>query len=73
MLAFGDLHLLVTPQFPNMSALVMNLYYPQLPVGRSLDQGAHAGRGRWAVDGQLEDISAVLARAATGADGRRHA
>ena len=25
-LALGDLHLAVTPQFPNMSALVMNLY-----------------------------------------------
>jgi hypothetical protein len=38
-LALGDAHLLVTPQFPNMSALVMNLYYPQLPVGRGLTAG----------------------------------
>jgi len=38
-LALGNLHLAVTPQFPNMSALVMNLYYPQLPVGRSLTKG----------------------------------
>ena len=41
-LALGDLHLAVTPQFPNMSALVMNLYYPQLPVGRSLTKGLTA-------------------------------
>ena len=38
-LALGDAHRLVTPQFPNMSALVMNLYYPQLPVGRGLTAG----------------------------------
>jgi hypothetical protein len=38
-LALGDAHLLITPQFPNMSALVSNLYYPQLPVGRSLTTG----------------------------------
>ena len=38
-LALGDAHRLITPQFPNMSALVMNLYYPQLPVGRGLTAG----------------------------------
>ena len=38
-LGLGDAHLLVTPQFPNMSTLVMNLYYPQLPVGRGLTAG----------------------------------
>jgi len=38
-LALGDAHLLVTPQFPNMSAVVTNLYYPQLPVGRGLTAG----------------------------------
>jgi hexosaminidase len=38
-LALGDVHRLITPQFPNMSALVTNLYYPQLPVGRSLTEG----------------------------------
>jgi hexosaminidase len=38
-LALGDAHRLVTPQFPNMSTLVMNLYYPQLPVGRGLTAG----------------------------------
>jgi hypothetical protein len=39
LLALGDAHLLVTPQFPNMSAIVANLYYPQLPVGRGLTKG----------------------------------
>jgi hexosaminidase len=38
-LGLGDLHRLITPQFPNMSALVTNLYYPQLPVGRALTEG----------------------------------
>ncbi len=38
-LALGDAHRLVTPQFPNMSTLVMNLYYPQFPVGRGLTAG----------------------------------
>ena len=42
-LALGDAHLLVTPQFPNMSTLVMNLYYPQLAVGRGLTAGLTAG------------------------------
>jgi hexosaminidase len=39
LLAVGDAHRLVTPQFPNMSAIVANLYYPQLPVGRGLTKG----------------------------------
>ena len=38
-LSIGDAHRLVTPQFPNMSTLVMNLYYPQLAVGRGLTKG----------------------------------
>ena len=42
LLAIGDAHLLVTPQFPNMSAAVANLYYPQLPVGRGLTKGLTA-------------------------------
>lgn len=41
-LSLGDAHRLVTPQFPNMSTLVMNLYYPQLPVGRGLTKGLTA-------------------------------
>ena len=52
-LALGDAHRLVTPQFPNMSTLVMNLYYPQLPVGRGLTAGLTAAELD-AVEGCLE-------------------
>jgi hypothetical protein len=41
-LALGDAHLLVGPQFPNMSTLVANLYFPQFPVGRGLTAGLGA-------------------------------
>ena len=51
-LALGDAHRLITPQFPNMSALVTNLYYPQLPVGRSLTEGL--------VPGELDEVDACL-------------
>jgi hypothetical protein len=43
-LALGDAHRLVGPQFPNMSTLVMNLYYPQLRVGRGLTAGLTAAQ-----------------------------
>ena len=39
LLDLGDAHRLVTPQFPNMSTLVLHLYYPQLSVGRGLTKG----------------------------------
>jgi hypothetical protein len=29
----------VTPQFPNMSTIVLHLYYPQLTLGRGLTRG----------------------------------
>jgi hexosaminidase len=61
-LALGDLHLAVTPQFPNMSALVMNLYYPQLPVGRSLTKGLTSVEVA-AVEARLDEVRGMLARA----------
>jgi hypothetical protein len=61
-LALGDLHLAVTPQFPNMSALVMNLYYPQLPVGRSLTKGLTAAEVE-AVEARLDEVRGLMARA----------
>ena len=61
-LALGDAHRLVTPQFPNMSTLVMNLYYPQLPVGRGLSDGLTAAELD-AVDGCLESARRAVARA----------
>lgn len=58
-LALGDAHRLITPQFPNMSALVTNLYYPQLPVGRSLTEGL--------VPGELDGVDACLDHARSSA------
>ena len=37
--SLGDAHRLVTPQFPNLATIVMNLYYPQLRVGSGLTAG----------------------------------
>jgi hexosaminidase len=68
-LALGDLHRLITPQFPNMSALVTNLYYPQLPVGRGLTEGLAVGELD-AVDACLEQALQAAARSNPGrADG----
>jgi hypothetical protein len=39
LLALGDAHLEVTPQFPNMSTIVLHLYFPQLTLGRGLTRG----------------------------------
>ena len=61
-LGLGDAHLLVTPQFPNMSALVMNLYYPQLPVGRGLTAGLTPGELD-AVDARLDAGRTAVLRA----------
>jgi len=58
-LRLGDAHRLVTPQFPNMSTLVMNLYYPQFPVGRGLTAGLTTGELD-AVDACLEDARAAV-------------
>ena len=52
LLSLGDAHRLVSPQFPNMSTLVMNLYYPQLHVGRGLTRGLTAG--------ELDEVEASL-------------
>jgi hypothetical protein len=38
-LELGDAHRVVTPQFPNMSAIVLHLYFPQLTLGRGLTRG----------------------------------
>ena len=65
LLSLGDAHLLVTPQFPNMSTIVLHLYFPQLTVGRGLTRGitsdelAHLTR-------RLADARAAIDRAAPG-------
>ncbi len=60
-LGLGDAHLQVTPQFPNMSTLVMNLYYPQLPVGRGLTAGLTAEELD-AVDARLDAARTAVLR-----------
>ena len=65
LLAIGDAHLLVTPQFPNMSAIVANLYYPQLPVGRGLTKGL-TGEELDALEDRLEQARRSLDHARSG-------
>src|SRR5207302_4594210 len=48
LLTLGDAHRRIAPQFPNISVLVMHLYYPQL----QLDRGISAGM-------TIEDLRAV--------------
>ncbi len=60
-LGLGDAHRLVTPQFPNMSTLVTNLYYPQLPVGRGLTAGLTADELD-AVDARLDAARTAVLR-----------
>jgi hypothetical protein len=62
-LSLGDAHRLVTPQFPNMSTLVMNLYYPQLPVGRGLTKGLTAA--------ELPEVERCLEQARTAVSGSK--
>ena len=40
-MALGDLHRAVTPQFLNLSALVTHLYFPQLQLDRGFTAGHH--------------------------------
>jgi hypothetical protein len=39
LLALGDCHREIVPQFPNISVLVLHLYYPQLQVDRGVSEG----------------------------------
>jgi hypothetical protein len=39
LLALGDAHREIAPQFPNISVLVLHLYYPQLQVDRGVSAG----------------------------------
>jgi hypothetical protein len=63
LLALGDAHRLVTPQFPNMAAIVAHLYYPQLPVGRGLTKGLTAS--------ELDAVARCLAEQRTAVDRSR--
>lgn len=61
----GSVYLAVEPQFPNLSTLVMNLYFPQLQVGTTLTEGLtieQLQRAEAAVDSATD----LLARARPG-------
>jgi hypothetical protein len=52
----GDLHRLVPLQVPNISALVLHLYFPQLPVGPELHGALAPEHLRAVVDGIDESL-----------------
>jgi hypothetical protein len=58
----GDLYRAITPQIPNISALVLHLYYPQLTLGRGPTAGVTPDELS-AVERALDQASAQLARA----------
>jgi hypothetical protein len=59
-LALGDVHREVTPQAPNISALVAPLYWPQLELGRGFLKGLTVE--------ELDRVDEVLAAAITAVD-----
>jgi hypothetical protein len=58
LLALGDVHRDIAPQFPNISVLVMHLYYPQL----QLDRGISAGMTIDDLLGVEESLAATVER-----------
>ncbi|MEX0663641.1 MAG: glycoside hydrolase family 20 zincin-like fold domain-containing protein [Acidimicrobiia bacterium] len=62
LLGLGDLYRAITPQFPNISALVLHLYYPQLKLGRGPTAGV-TPEELAAVEGSLDDALGVLGSA----------
>lgn len=56
-LLLGDVHRVLTPQFPNMSTLTLHLYFPQATFGRGLTRGVRAE--------ELDEVEERLARART--------
>jgi len=58
----GDLYRAITPQIPNISALVVHLYYPQLTLGRGPTAGI-TPEELSAVEGMLDDAQTQLAHA----------
>jgi hypothetical protein len=61
-MALGDLHRAVTPQFSNLSTLVTHLYFPQLQLDRGFTAGITGGELA-GVEERLADVSATLDRA----------
>jgi hypothetical protein len=62
MMALGDLHRMVSPQFPNVSVLVLHLYFPQLQLDRSFTAGLTTAELA-GVEERLADTTARLDRA----------
>jgi hypothetical protein len=62
LLDLGDLYRALTPQVPNISALVLHLYYPQLHLGRGPTNGVTSDELA-AVEGALADAEERLDRA----------
>ncbi|MCU1448117.1 MAG: glycoside hydrolase, family 20, partial [Acidimicrobiales bacterium] len=62
LLDLGDAYRGVEPSFPNLSVLVMHLYFPQLQLGRSFTDGLTTA-DLAAVEERLTDAVARLARA----------
>ncbi|HEX4541185.1 MAG TPA: hypothetical protein VH112_13170, partial [Acidimicrobiales bacterium] len=58
LLALGDAHRAIVPQFPNISVLVMHLYYPQL----QLDRGISAGMNVEDLRGVEDSLEAAVER-----------
>ncbi|MGZ8765738.1 MAG: glycoside hydrolase family 20 zincin-like fold domain-containing protein [Acidimicrobiia bacterium] len=65
LLALGDVHRAITPQAPNISALIAHGYWPQLQLGRGLTKGFDAT--------ELDRVDEILADAATRIDRARPA
>jgi hypothetical protein len=59
----GDVYLSVSPQFPNLSTLVLHLYYPQLQLGRSFTEDLQPAELDAAI-GALDDVVTRLSKAA---------
>ncbi len=58
----GNAYLEIGPQFPNLSTLVLNLYFPEMAVGQLFTEGITPAQVE-AADAVLEGAGARLARA----------
>ncbi len=65
LLALGDVHRAITPQAPNISALVAHGYWPQLQLGRGFTKGFDIA--------ELDAVDAILADAGERIDRARPA
>jgi hypothetical protein len=57
----GNAYLCVEPQFPNLSTLVLHLYFPQMQVGRTFTEGITVEQ----VDEAVETLARASARLAS--------